>query len=222
MERVFSFAAQQIGNAVDLGFFARSVKVQTGQNYVVLQQGYTIGPNTVGWAIPLPVPVSTAVFDVIASPSVNQGTNPLGPATQTQTTITYTDEDVPPSPGVLLTPQSIAVIQTGSVVIGPVSQVNIVTGLARAATFFAITQDQSTANWSLLGILGGAILSPTVVSATTVETFTYSVGQGTVVSPPAGPPAVAPPNVGPFTEHMFLQYALECTKPFFFDLRFYY
>lgn len=139
----------------DLGFFALSVKVTSGANFVTIQPwGWVIPPNVIGWSQNLPSAQQTTNFDVTAPP---QGTQPVGPAVQTQTSLIYSSTVVVvPSAGLVASPQTVAV-QAAFVASGVVTQ--IFTGLARALTLLIGTQDNANHNVLVQGT--DPILSPT-------------------------------------------------------------
>lgn len=105
---------------------ARSVKINTGANWVAVQGvmgGGAIPPYTVGFTWPLTAAGVTPQITVTAPPA---GTAPLGPAPQT--TVTFSDEEVPSNPGVVVPAAPIATIPKTSFT----ALFNIFTGLARS------------------------------------------------------------------------------------------
>lgn len=84
------------GNAAELGFHARSVRISSGNNYVIIQPwGRVFPPNVSGVQWVLPLSTQTAYYDVM--PFIPVGPPVSGPPQPA--TVDYHEDILPPNPG---------------------------------------------------------------------------------------------------------------------------
>lgn len=127
MQDVFQPVAGSVTPVV-LRYNPASVRVDSGSNWVSINPaGLLVQPGTSGFVASLTQwPVQAWSITVTAPPP---GVTPVGPAQQTQSTITFSDQTAPESPGALTIPQTVA---TGSGLVTAALGLTIDTGLARA------------------------------------------------------------------------------------------
>lgn len=210
-------APGQIPTPGKLPFQARSVRITSGSNFVssASQSFPQVAPGVSGAQLPLTFPSDTADFVITPPPPAPV---PVGPAQVTS--VTYSDQLLPYNPGLQLLSQSVAVLQSGSGLVGGFNQVNIVPGLAKAVTIYGLTDNLGPGTWSLFGTMAGG-LSPLIQTLANSSTFNSALGTGTIGQSFSGTPGSAP-GTGPATGHLFQELALQCSTPFVIDARIYF
>jgi hypothetical protein len=156
-----------------LPFRAHSVIIQSGVNWVQVEDTPTVIPFTSGTIWELTTPTANPQITITPPP---QGNVPLGPPLNT--ILIFRDDDLTPNPGIVAPS---APINTQSGVILPGGFVAFFAGLARALLIGIVTNGvNSAAEWS--AVIAGSGFSGTFLTTNMDPNVVYSfcMGQGTI------------------------------------------
>lgn len=148
MQKTFYPSAANPNIQSDLGFFAVSVLVSSGANWLVigLDQQFTVPPGVSGMVVPI-MPTQTAAVTLTPPPA---GQPPLGPPQTLQSIVTYTDQPQNYTPGVAAQPQTIVEYDDAETN----GQIFINMGLARGFAIAIWTDDGNPATINIFGRAG--------------------------------------------------------------------